>query len=133
MPDTHGFGARQFVTPAAFAISLVSSAPLSKMSSSEAAPSVVERVQNFVSENKKAVLIGAAVAAVAIGGAAYYASSSGSTGDRASRKKDKKKSKSSKKRKGASDDGPLLEEVAPKAAEAAGEGASPRLSTAPQN
>ncbi|GJE95961.1 ADP/ATP carrier receptor [Phanerochaete sordida] len=74
-------------------------------------PSVVERVQNFVSENKKAVLIGAAVAAVAIGGAAYYASTSAS--EQTSRKKDKKKSKS-KKKKSPSDDGPLLEEIKPK-------------------
>ena len=81
--------------------------------SSTAAPSpgVVERVQNFVQENKKAVLIGAAVAAVAIGGVAYYAASSSS--EQATRKKDKKKSKS-KKKKSSSDDGPLLEEVKPK-------------------
>lgn len=83
------------------------------MSSSSAAPGVVERVQNFVAENKKVVLIGAAVAAVAIGGAAYYAS----TSDDASRRK-KKKAKSSKKPKSGDkpgsalqDDGPILEEI----------------------
>lgn len=93
------------------------------MSSSEPAQSVVERVQNFVSENKKAVLIGAAVAVVAIGGAAYYASTSGSDEDKGARKKDKKKSKSSKKKKAAQDaDGPILEEIVPKASQGPSEG-----------
>ncbi|PSR77738.1 hypothetical protein PHLCEN_2v7722 [Hermanssonia centrifuga] len=86
------------------------------MSSSAPATGVVERVQSFVSENKRAVLIGAAVAAAAIGGAAYYASTSRGDSDKGSRRKDKKKaSKSSKKRRSVNDtDGPLLEEIKPK-------------------
>ena len=94
-----------------------------KMPSSEPAQGVVERVQNFVAENKKAVLIGAAVAAVAIGGAAYYASTSGSDEGKGSRKKDKKKAKGSKKKKGVSDaDGPILEEVTPQQSKVSSEG-----------
>lgn len=86
-------------------------------SSSSPAPSVVERVQSFVSEHKRVVLLGAAVAAVAIGGAAYYASTSRGDSDKAARKREKKKA--SKKRKAAKDgeDGPILEEIEPKAGE----------------
>lgn len=79
-------------------------------SSSTSSQGVAERVQSFVSENRRAVLIGAAAAVVAIGGVAYYASTSrgsGAGGD-AERKKDKKKSK---KRKTVKDkDGPIIEE-----------------------
>ena len=77
---------------------------------------VVERVQSFVAENKRVILIGAALTAVAIGGAAYYASTSGSLGGgdsagKTERKKDKKKGK---KRKTAKDDDmPILEEIVP--------------------
>jgi len=47
-----------------------------KMSAVESSSaSVVERVQNFVSDHRKVILVGAAVA-VAAGGVAYYASSS---------------------------------------------------------
>ncbi|KAI0702378.1 ADP/ATP carrier receptor [Cerioporus squamosus] len=85
--------------------------------SSSSSPGVVDRVQNFVSEHKHAVLLGTAAALVAIGGVAYYASSSRAPGgdvERAEGKKDKKKSK---KRKTVKDeDGPLLEERKPKAA-----------------
>ncbi|EMD35737.1 hypothetical protein CERSUDRAFT_115692 [Gelatoporia subvermispora B] len=85
---------------------------------SSSAPSVVERVEAFISENKRAVIIGTAAAIVALGGVAYYASTSrGPRGgepdvEKAERKKDKKKSKS-KKRKGAAKDkeGPILEEI----------------------
>lgn len=74
---------------------------------------VVDRVQAFVSENKRVILIGAALTAVAIGGAAYYASTSGGgdPSDKAERKKDKKKGKKRKTVK--DDDGPILEEVTP--------------------
>ncbi|KAL7278186.1 hypothetical protein ACG7TL_008160 [Trametes sanguinea] len=87
------------------------------MSSSTSSQGVVDRVQNFVSEHKHAVLIGTAAALVAIGGVAYYASSSssGPRGDveKGEGKKDKKKSK---KRKTVKDeDGPILEERKPKA------------------
>ncbi|KZT20687.1 ADP/ATP carrier receptor [Neolentinus lepideus HHB14362 ss-1] len=85
--------------------------------------SLVDRVQAFVSENKRAVLIGTAAAVVAAAGVAYYASTSSrppSAGDveKGEKKKDKKKNKSSKKRKGMKDkDGPILEERKPKAGE----------------
>lgn len=82
----------------------------------------VTRVQSFISENKKAVIIGTAAVAVAIGGAAYYASSSRTRPDDdvdsekgGERKKDKKKSKSKKKKSVKDKDGPLLEERKPKA------------------
>ena len=82
------------------------------MSSAESTVGFVERVQNFVSENKKAIIIGTAAAAVAVGGVAYYAStSSRSDTDKKGRKKDVR----SKKKKTVNDpDGPLLEERKPK-------------------
>lgn len=86
-------------------------------SSSTSSQGVVERVQSFVSENRRAVLIGTAAALVAIGGVAYYASTSrgpGADGDseKGEHKKDKKKGK---KRKTMKDkDGPILEERSPK-------------------
>jgi len=87
-------------------------------SSSTSSQGVVERVQSFVSENRRAVLIGTAAALVAIGGVAYYASTSrgpGADGDaeKGERKKDKKKGKKRKMMK--DKDGPILEERAPKA------------------
>ncbi|OBZ73262.1 Mitochondrial import receptor subunit tom70 [Grifola frondosa] len=90
------------------------------MSSSTSSQGVVDRVQSFVSENKRAILIGTAAALVAIGGVAYYASTSRSGGnegdsEKGERKKDKKKNK---KRKTVKDkDGPILEERAPKDAD----------------
>ncbi|EIW52732.1 ADP/ATP carrier receptor, partial [Trametes versicolor FP-101664 SS1] len=86
------------------------------MSSSTSAQGVVDRIQNFVSEHKHAVLISTAAALVAIGGAAYYASSSsGPRGDveKGEGKKDRKKGKKRKTVK--DDDGPILEERKPKA------------------
>ncbi|CDO73866.1 hypothetical protein BN946_scf185016.g23 [Trametes cinnabarina] len=87
------------------------------MSSSTSSQGVVDRVQNFVSEHKHAVLIGTAAALVAIGGVAYYASSSssGPRGDveKGEGKKDKKKGK--KKKTAKDEDGPILEERKPKA------------------
>ena len=86
--------------------------------SSESSPpeGVVERVQSFVSEHKRVVLIGAAVAVAAIGATAYYASTSRGDGDKAARRKEKKKL--SKKRKPVKDEeGPILEEIEPKIAE----------------
>ncbi|KAF9018353.1 ADP ATP carrier receptor [Hymenopellis radicata] len=85
--------------------------------SSETATGIVERVQTFVAENKKAVLVGTAVAAVAVGGAVYYASSSKAAGDKGDKKKRGKTSAAApKKKKTVKDrDGPLLEERKPKA------------------
>jgi hypothetical protein len=72
-------------------------------------PSLVERVQTFVSDNRRAVLLGAA-AAVAVGGVAVYAASSSRSQARA--QADKKKKRKSQGRA----DGPLLEERTPKPA-----------------
>jgi mitochondrial import receptor subunit TOM70 len=81
------------------------------------------RLQTFLAENKRAVLIGTAATVVAIGGVAYYASSSRINHDddidseKGEKKKDKRKSRG-KKKKGVKDkDGPLLEERKPKAGE----------------
>ncbi|KAF8574467.1 TPR-like protein [Ramaria rubella] len=94
------------------------------------------KVQNFISENKKAIIIGAAATAIAIGGAAYYASSSrtGRDEDVDSEKggKKKKKSKGKKKKNLKEKDGPLLEERTPKAGDSKASVATnePRLSVA---
>ncbi|KAJ8091745.1 TOM (translocase of outer membrane) complex component [Marasmius tenuissimus] len=84
------------------------------MASAESTVGFVERVQNFVSENKKAIIIGTAAAAVAAGGVAYYASTSSRTdSDKKGRKKD---TRSKKKKSTVNDpDGPILEERKPKA------------------
>ena len=97
------------------------------MSSSTTSQGVVDRVQNFVSENKHAILIATAAAVVAVGGVAYYASTSRAPGgdvEKAEGRKDKKKSKKRKTVK--DDDGPILEERKPKpSAPAVEEGESP--------
>ena len=88
--------------------------------------SLVQRCTDFVSEHKKAIIIGTAAVAIAAGGVAYYASSSrtpgagDNNGERKSR--DKKRSrKSSKKRKTVNDkDGPIIEERSPKVVEEQG-------------
>jgi import receptor subunit TOM70 len=86
---------------------------------------VAERVQDFVSENKRVILIGTAAAAAAIA-VVYFASASRGRGDNSDgefadrgerRAKDKKKgAKYARKRKSAKDkdkDGPLLRERTP--------------------
>ena len=81
--------------------------------SDSSAPGFVDRVQSFLAENRRVILIGTAAAAIAVGGAAYYASTSRSSlRSDADRKKDKKKSKKRK----SGTDSPILEEL-PKAAE----------------
>jgi import receptor subunit TOM70 len=104
------------------------------MASSESSASFVERVQSFVSENKRAILLGTA-AAIAVGGVAYYASTSSRPTIRGDlekgTKKDKKKSSKGKKKKTVKDpDGPILEERErpPAKAEDEGEPDSPRFS-----
>jgi import receptor subunit TOM70 len=86
----------------------------------DASPSYLDRLQEYVSENKRAILVGTAAAVIAAG-AVYYASSSSQTpGSDKGRSKDKKKEKpsSSKKKKTVNDrDGPILEEVKPKVEE----------------
>jgi import receptor subunit TOM70 len=86
------------------------------------APGVVDRLQDFVTAHKRAVLLGAA-AVVASAGVAYYVASSSrpgsgsgsrslSGGDLEKSAADKKKSSKGKKRKSTKDaDGPLLEEI----------------------
>jgi mitochondrial import receptor subunit TOM70 len=74
--------------------------------------SLIDRMQSFVSEHKRAVIIGTAAVAIAAGGAAYYASSSRSlpkADSKSDRKKDKKKSK--KRKTGSDSEAPILEEV----------------------
>ncbi|KAF5391104.1 hypothetical protein D9757_003173 [Collybiopsis confluens] len=98
-----------------------STPPSPNMSSAESsAATLVERVQNFVSENKQAILIGTAAAAIAVGGVAYYASSSSRPStdlEKGEKKEKKKENKSSKKKKKTvnDSDGPVLEERKPKA------------------
>ena len=68
----------------------------------------VDRVQSFVTENKRAILIGTALA-VAAGGVVLYASASSSpkaSGDRKDRKKKSVKSKSRD-----VESGPIIEEI----------------------
>lgn len=94
------------------------------MASSESQTTFVDRVQDFVSENKRAILIGAA-AVVAVGGVAYYASTSKPRGpvdlEKADKKEKKKSSKGNKKKKTVKDaDGPILEERTPKLEEEPG-------------
>ena len=87
---------------------------------SDAPSGVVDRVSSFISENKKVVLVGAALTVAAVGAGVYFASSSRGGGEPDAEKADrkKKKSKSSKKKKTVKDaDGPILEEIAPKVQE----------------
>jgi import receptor subunit TOM70 len=89
---------------------------------------IVQRVNDFVSDHKRAILIGTAAAAAATAiGVAYYASTSRRPGEGDAEKGErkgrdrKKSSKSSKKRKTVKDpDGPLLEERSPKVEEETG-------------
>ena len=73
--------------------------------------SFVDRVQDFVSEHKKAIIFTAA-AAVAVGGVAYYhASTSRPRADGKDKDVEKgEKKKKHKKKKAAKDNGPILEE-----------------------
>jgi len=90
--------------------------------SNQTTTTLVERVQSFVAEHKRAVLIGSAAAALGVAGAAYYASTSRRAppprdteqGPAVEEKKKKKKTGSKgAKKKAKKDDGPLLEEVKP--------------------
>ena len=72
------------------------------------AQGLVDRVQSFVTENKRAILIGTALA-VAVGGAALYASASSSpkpSGERRDRRK-----KSGKPKPHDVESGPIIEEI----------------------
>ena len=71
------------------------------------APSYVDRIQDFVSENRRAILIAAAAALVAAG-AVYYTASRPSSG------KGKSKDKKPKRKPVNNSDGPIIEEVKPK-------------------
>lgn len=97
------------------------------MASSDSPAGWLERVHDFVSENKRAILIGTAAAAIAFGGVAYYASTSsrlGGPGDGDIEKGRKKKSnKGGKKKKSVKDPhGPILEERERPAAKVEDEG-----------
>ena len=94
---------------------------------SEESASVFERLQGFVAENKRAILIGTAAALLAVGGVAAYqyhlaSSSAGAGGSRRRTRKDGdvekgegdgKKKKSKKKTTVKDKDGPILEERDP--------------------
>ncbi|KAF5376495.1 hypothetical protein D9615_008664 [Tricholomella constricta] len=89
--------------------------PSHKMASaSPDSTTLIERAQSFLSEHKRAVLLGTA-AALAVGGVAYYAATSsrprGQTDVEKAPRKDKKKGGKGKKKKSVKDaDGPVLEE-----------------------
>lgn len=73
-------------------------------------PSLIDRVESFVSEHKQGILIGTAAVA-ALAGVAYYASTSRTAAVESDPERGKKDKKKSKKRKGKDkDDGPILEE-----------------------
>lgn len=101
----------------------------------EESASVFERLQGFVAENKRAILIGTAAALLAVGGVAAYqyhvaSSSAGAGGSRRRTRKDGdvekgegdgKKRKSKKKTTTVKDkDGPILEEREPEKPASAG-------------
>jgi import receptor subunit TOM70 len=73
-----------------------------------AAPSCLDRVQHFVSENRRALILATAAVVVAAG-AAYYASSS----TRPSSGKGKSKDRKPKKKSANDPDGPIIEEIKP--------------------
>lgn len=68
----------------------------------------VDRVQSFITENKRAILIGTALA-VAVGGAALYASAS--TSPKASGERRDKKKKPGKPKSHDVESGPIIEEI----------------------
>ena len=78
-------------------------------------------VQNFLAENKRAILVGTAVTVLTISGVTYYASSSQTDHDddidseKGEKRKNKKKFKGKKKKSVKDKDGPLLEECKSKA------------------
>jgi import receptor subunit TOM70 len=85
---------------------------MSTSPSSGPSQSLVERAQTWVSDNKKAVIIGSAAAAIAIG-AGIYIATAGPPSKPSKRSKDSSKS-APKKRKPAKDvDTPILEEKKP--------------------
>lgn len=98
---------------------------------SDSSNALISRAQSFVSENRRAIIVGAA-AAVAVGGAGYYLYStrpgargraSSADGDAEKAISGKKKSKSSKKKKSKDKDGPILEERTPKSVDTSDNGA----------
>ena len=80
----------------------------------DAAPSYIDRIQDWVSENRRAILVATAAALIAAG-AVYYASST-----RPPSGKGKSKEKKPKKKLASDSDGPIIEEVKPKVEEVHG-------------
>ena len=74
----------------------------------DAAPSCLDRIQHFVSDNRRAIILATAAAVVAAG-AAYYASSSA----RPPSGKGKSKERKPKKKSANDTDGPIIEEIKP--------------------
>jgi import receptor subunit TOM70 len=87
------------------------------MAPADSTPTLVERVTDFVSENKRAILVGTA-AVLAVGGVLYVSSASSSRARAQDLEKGEKgqadKKKSSKKKTVKDADGPILEERKPK-------------------
>lgn len=96
-------------------------APTTATSSSSASDGLIDKIQNFVAENKKVVLIGSVLAAGGVGYYVYSQSRAPSGSDAKSleageKKKKKKGGETGSKKKSVNDaDGPLLEERKPKA------------------
>lgn len=85
-------------------------------SSSETSESLLTRVESLVSDNRKAIIAGAAFA-VAAGGVGYYLYASRKAGQPVAdveKASDGKKKKNKKKKRVGEEDGPLLEERKPK-------------------
>ena len=80
----------------------------------DVAPSYIDRIQDWVSENRRAILVTTAVALIAAG-AVYYASSTCPPSS-----KGKFKEKKSKKKLASDSDRPIIEEVKPRVEEVDG-------------
>lgn len=87
---------------------------------------ILDRLQNFISENRRAIIIASAAAIVVGGvGVAYYSASSSASSRPTGKKKDKKgKGKKSGKKSPNDADGPVLEKLEPEEPEEEGPGAS---------
>ncbi|KAG8966579.1 TOM (translocase of outer membrane) complex component [Tulasnella sp. 419] len=98
---------------------------------------LIERLQDFVSENKRAVIIGAAAAIVAAGGVGYYVYSTSSSSsvsrkgiDESTEKGESDKKRKPKKKSVKDTDGPIIEERKPRPEPGDVPPASPELTPA---
>ena len=93
----------------------VSSFAMAPIQSPDAAHSYLDRIHDFVAENRRAILVATAATLIAAG-AVYYASSS----TRPAPGKGKSKDKKPKKKSVNGSDGPIIEEIKPKVDDLAG-------------